>query len=132
MQKQQFCAEEESPPAKKILVADDEPAVVNLVKMLLEKKGFQVIGVQNPKDVFATAQKMLPKMLIIDASMNPNGYVIMQMIRGEPTTQHIPIIIMWARSPDPINDNQWQSGADFYLRKPINPIELFNIVDSFS
>jgi DNA-binding response OmpR family regulator len=114
---------------RRILVADDEPAILRLVHVILERHGYEVIGVDTRQHAMHIIQCEQPDFLILDASKpEPDGYAVMRQTRADPTTAHLPVLMLWAMSAEVEGDPEHEAGADYYLQKPINPAELVRIV----
>ncbi|MFP4403676.1 MAG: response regulator transcription factor [Nanoarchaeota archaeon] len=108
-----------------ILVVDDEPHIVNLVKLSLNKEAFNVKGVYSAREALENIKTNSPDLLIVDIMMpGVNGYELCKEIRTNTITQNIPIIILSAKTQ--LNDKLQaiDVGADDYLTKPFDPIEL--------
>ena len=107
-----------------ILLADDEKEIVDLLSLYLENAGFNVIGVFNGKEALDALYR---KDLKIDAAvldiMMPamDGYTLVRNIRE---TSSIPILILSARSDDSGKILGLDLGADDYITKPFNPLEI--------
>ena len=107
-----------------ILLADDEKEIVDLLSLYLENAGFSVIGVFNGKEAFDV---LCRKDAFIDAAvldiMMPgmDGYTLVRKIRE---TSNMPILILSARSDDSGKILGLDLGADDYITKPFNPLEI--------
>src|SRR5688572_18596767 len=108
--------------SKKILIADDDPAIVDSLKMMLELEGYEV----NTTTDGATIYKMeveYPDLLLLDIWMSgQDGREICKYLKNEPHTKHIPIIMVSA-SRDVMNSAK-ESGADDFIEKPFEQEEL--------
>src|SRR5262249_7091440 len=77
-----------------VLVCDDEPAVLETVKAVLEQRGYQVVTVCTGQEVIAQAQAQQPAVILLDLLMpQMNGWETMAALKRKPETQNIPIII---------------------------------------
>lgn len=120
------------PPQLKtrILVADDDPAILELVRINLEARGYEVLTVNNGAEAIRTAIREKPHLLIVDVLMpDVDGYEVMRVLKETPETAHIPIIVLTAYASDAGAMVSWMQGAESYLAKPFNPEELLMIVD---
>jgi DNA-binding response OmpR family regulator len=108
-----------------ILVVDDEPHIVNLVKLSLNKQNYNVKGAYSAREALENIQTNTPDLLIVDIMMpGINGYELCKTVRNNSITKNIPIIILSAKTQ--LNDKLQaiDVGADDYITKPFDPIEL--------
>ena len=110
---------------KRILIADDEPDVRELVVYRMRRSGYDVISAKNGEEAFELAVAELPDLVVADV-MRPrvDGYELTRRLRAEETTQRIPIILLTAKSQEVDVSHGFEAGADDYLKKPFNPDEL--------
>ena len=110
---------------KRILIADDEPDVRELVVYRMKRSGYEVVEAKNGEEAFALAVSEVPDLIVADVMMpRVDGYELTRRLRAEPTTQRIPIILLTARTQEADVSQGFESGADDYLKKPFNPDEL--------
>lgn len=106
----------------KILVADDDPAIVDAVQMMLELEGYEVDTTTNGETVYKIKEQF-PDLLLLDIWMSgQDGREICKYLKNEPHTKHIPIIMISA-SRDVI-DSAKKAGADDFIAKPFEMNEL--------
>ncbi len=117
-------------PKAKILVADDDPAIQELVRINLEVQGYQVITTGNGLEAIKKALSETPDLIILDIMMPEiDGYEVMKLLKGSEETRKIPIIILTAYASDEGALFSWAEGAEGYLAKPFNPEELVMLVE---
>ncbi len=112
---------------KKILVVDDDIHVLMMVEARLKGNGFSVIAVSSGEAALQMAREQKPDLILLDVAMPPpNGYQVCQTLKSDPEYRTIPIIMLTAKSSE--NDRFWgmEAGADGYLTKPYDPLELLN------
>ena len=103
--------------AIKVLVVDDEPEIVELLKDWLEMQGYEVHGTSDPQEALSTFSLINPDVSIVDLRMpGIDGFQLIVAIRRESDS---PIIIMSALVDDDSVIRGIQVGADDYLSKPI-------------
>jgi DNA-binding response OmpR family regulator len=110
---------------KNVLIVDDEPHIVNLVKLTLDQQAFNVQGAYTAREALRYVDSHIPDIIVVDIMMpGINGYELCQALRENKRTQHVPIIILSAKGQ--MNDklHAIDVGADDYLTKPFDPIEL--------
>ena len=116
--------------AKRILIADDEPAVARILQMHLESKGYEVITAGDGREALQQLDAAKPDLIILDVSMPyADGFEVLEIIRSSPDTRDIPVIMATAKASDSDIVQGWRSGADCYLTKPIDVNELMSFVD---
>jgi len=110
---------------KKILVADDEKDIVELIAYNLEREGFSVLSASDGRRALKTIRQDKPDLVILDLMMpEVSGMEVCRMIRGVPETAGLPIIMLTAKS-DPVDRILGlEIGADDYLTKPFHVREL--------
>src|SRR5215207_7439380 len=84
---------------KRILVADDEPSVCQLLELVLKSEGYEVIIAYNGDQLVRLAQGHMPDLLLIDLMMPQiDGYEAIRQLRNDTRTAHLPMIILTAKS----------------------------------
>src|SRR5688500_7075032 len=111
-----------------VLVADDDPNIVRLVTLYLGKAGFRVEQAIDGDEALRKVRDCTPDLLVLDVMMpGPDGLEICREIRR---ASDLPIIILSARTGDVDKIAGLQFGADDYVTKPFNPVELVARVQS--
>jgi DNA-binding response OmpR family regulator len=106
----------------KILIADDEEEIVEILELYLEKDGFQVIKAGDGLEAWELIQKIKIDMAVLDIMMpNIDGFNLTKKIRED---YNIPIIILSAKNQDNDKILGLGLGADDYITKPFNPLEV--------
>ncbi|HEX8598614.1 MAG TPA: response regulator transcription factor [Chloroflexia bacterium] len=107
---------------KTILVVDDEPNIVDLVRLYLHNEGFSVEQAHDGKQALERYRATRPALVVLDLMLpEVDGWEVCKQIRREGDT---PIIMLTARSDDIDKIVGLELGADDYLTKPFNPREL--------
>jgi DNA-binding response OmpR family regulator len=110
---------------KNVLIVDDEPHIVNLVKLTLDQGKFCVQGAYSAREAMRVVESQVPDVIVVDLMMpGVNGYELCQALRENTRTRHVPIIILSAKGQ--MNDklHAIDVGADDYITKPFDPLEL--------
>jgi two-component system alkaline phosphatase synthesis response regulator PhoP len=116
---------------KKILIADDEPDILEIIGFNLEKEGFIVYKAVDGNDAIAKAQKLLPDLIILDVMMPyKTGIEVCGILRQNPQLKEKPIILLTAINDEQTHIRGLESGADDYVNKPISPKVLVSRVNS--
>lgn len=109
----------------KIVVAEDEPDVLNLVASNLRNAGFEVIKAENGPAALAAARTQSPQLLVLDLMMpGLSGLEICRILKGDPATARLPIIMVTAKAEEIDRIVGLELGADDYVTKPFSPREL--------
>ncbi len=108
--------------AAKILIVDDDPKIVQLLKTYLEKEGFIVLTASRGDEGLQAARNNKPNLLILDLMLPEiNGLEVCRILRRESNT---PIIMLTARDEEPDKLIGLEIGADDYITKPFSPREV--------
>ena len=109
----------------KILLVDDEPAQLELLRYNLEKAGFETIQAENGRDAILLTEENEPDLVVLDWMMpETSGIDVCRELRSRAQTRLLPIIIVSARGEDGDRSLGLDSGADDYISKPFSPREL--------
>ncbi len=115
--------------SQKILVVDDEPHIVRLVQVNLQKAGYTVSTASNGREALEAVANEQPDLMVLDVMMpEMDGLETLKRLKGNPETDDIPVILLTAKAQDADVFEGWKSGADLYLTKPFNPGELLLFV----
>ncbi len=105
--------------AYKILIADDEPALLDTVRGYLEQAGFQVLTARNGRDAWFIFRHEHPDLVILDVMMpEMDGWEVARLIRKD---SQVPLLFLTARVDDIDQVTGLEIGADEYLTKPFSP-----------
>lgn len=111
---------------KKILVADDNAAIVDVMKMVLEREGFEVITTLNGKDILKLCEQK-PDLIFLDIWMSgADGNVLCKQIKENDGFRHIPVILFSASRK--IKQLTADCGAQDFLTKPFDLKDLLKLV----
>ena len=112
---------------KRILVVDDEPDIVEMIKVALESASYQVLTAFNGNECLEKAKKEKPDAIVLDIMMpEKDGFVTCKELKGDPQTQEIPVLILTAVGEHFANSRYAKSmglelEAEDYIDKPVNP-----------
>ncbi len=112
-----------------ILIVDDEPMTRNLLRLMLERAGFEISEAEDGLKALLIMAEQRPDVLLLDVMMpNMDGLTVCEKLRAQIETAVLPIILLSARtSPDAVKAGI-DAGATKYLGKPINRQELINTI----
>ena len=109
----------------KILIIDDDTAILELIKVNLELLGHEAITASDGVRGFALARQELPDLIILDVMMpDVDGFTVASRIRNNPSTKDIPILMLTALSMIQDKTKGFDAGVDDYLVKPFELEEL--------
>jgi DNA-binding response OmpR family regulator len=112
-------------PMQRILVVDDEVDVLELVTYNLRRAGYEVSLATNGLDAIDLARSQRPDLIILDLMLpEVHGFDVCDVLRKDPTTANIPIIMLTAWASDSARVLGLEVGADDYITKPFSPREL--------
>ncbi len=110
---------------KKILVVDDEPSILTLLKMNLEMNRYEVLTAENGNDAIQITQAQSPDLILLDLMLpDIDGVSVCQRIRTESATRTIPIIMLTAKTDETDMIIGLEVGADDYITKPFSVREV--------
>jgi two-component system alkaline phosphatase synthesis response regulator PhoP len=110
---------------KRILVVDDEVAIVRMLKDRLESAGFEVLTAYDGAQAVEVARQERPDLIIMDVTMpRMDGLTAAKQLRSDPTTAHIPIVMLTARGQESDEQAGYAAGAVRYFTKPFSPRQL--------
>ncbi|MBC7722221.1 MAG: response regulator transcription factor [Pedobacter sp.] len=119
------------PKAKRILIADDEPDILEIVSYNLSKEGYDVYTAKDGSEAVAQAKLLNPDLIILDVMMpKKNGVEVCQLLRSMPAFQETLIIFLTAMSDEASQIKGLETGADDYVNKPISPKVLISRVNA--
>lgn len=115
----------------KILIADDEPDILEILQFNLNTEGYEVITAKNGDEAIIKAKSASPDLIILDIMMpGKNGIDVCRELRTNPQFNNTLIIFLTAISDDLSEVKGLESGADDYLNKPIRPKVLLSKVNA--
>ena len=116
----------------KILIVDDEPDVIEIVKRSLTRNEFSFVSAQDGLSAFETALKEIPDLIILDWNLPlMSGIEVLKNLKGNSSTQKIPVIIATGIMTNSSNlKTALEAGASDFIRKPADPVELYSRVKS--
>ena len=117
--------------SKQLLLIDDDPNLILLVKDYLEFRGYDVTTAENGREALEVLEQEVPDMIICDVMMpEMDGYSLVKHIRQEPKINTVPVLFLSAKGQSQDRVKGLNEGADFYMVKPFEPEELVAQVES--
>ncbi len=115
---------------KTILVADDSPTIVEIMRFMLNNMGYQVEVATDGIEAIDRTYAVRPDLILLDIEMpKMNGYQVCRLIKADRATSHIPVLILTSR--DLASDRFWglATGADEYVVKDLEDESLFDHIE---
>ena len=113
----------------RILIVDDSPSQLMGIRRIVEKLGHEALTAEDGAAGVEAAKRELPDLILMDVVMpNLNGFQATRSITREPSTRHIPIVLVTTKDQD--TDRVWgmRQGAKAYITKPFSETELADII----
>ena len=108
-----------------ILIADNEPDILRFVEVNLRLEGFDVVVAHDGAEALERARQLRPQLILLDVMMpSIDGYEVCRRLRADPRTSQVPVIFLTAKSLVADKVTGLTAGADDYVLKPFDPIEL--------
>jgi two-component system, OmpR family, alkaline phosphatase synthesis response regulator PhoP len=106
----------------KVLIADDEPDIIEFLSYNLDKEGFEVYSAENGTQALAIARSQRPQIILLDIMMpDMDGVEVCRMLREDRSFDSTAIVFLTARSEDYSQIAGFDAGADDYITKPVRP-----------
>jgi CheY-like chemotaxis protein len=119
--------------SKKILVVDDSKTALMMEREILERRTtYQCVTASDGQEAVEKAQQELPDLILMDVVMpRMNGFEACKMMRRQPSTREIPIVLVTTRGEESYMEAGFQSGCNDYITKPVNGTELVALLQSY-
>ncbi len=115
---------------KKILVADDEPNILQSVKLVLEEEGYQVVTAKDGEETLSLALKETLDLIILDIKMPKiSGQEVYRLLKENEKSQHIPVMILTAIGEEIPQREGWKLNCVDYITKPFSPYAIVERVN---
>ena len=116
---------------KRVVCIEDEPEMIDLVKLILSRKGFQVVGAMGGREGLEAIQREKPDLVLLDLMMpDMDGWEVYQQIKADPDLKQIPVVVVTAKaqSIDKVLGLHIAK-VDDYITKPFGPQELLESIE---
>ena len=112
--------------ANRIMVVDDDPAILDVLRLILEDEGYEVVTASNEDEVFGW-DAARPELILLDLWLSgDSGQTICRRLKADPTTSQIPVILVSANQDSA--EIARDSGADGFIRKPFDLDEILAMI----
>jgi DNA-binding response OmpR family regulator len=117
------------PAGETVLVVDDEEDILLLCRVNLEFEGYRVVTASSGLDGLKLAHQFHPNLVLLDVMMPAmDGWHVLESLKSEPDTEHIPVIMLTARVQGEDQMRGWSGGAADYIMKPFSPVALLGAI----
>jgi len=112
-----------------ILVVDDDPVIQKLLSVNFEMEGYRVVTASDGLDGLAQVEAVNPDIILLDVMMpRMDGLTVARKLKSDPSTKGIPIVLLSAKAQSTDIQLGLEAGADDYITKPFDPLELLDKV----
>ena len=112
---------------KTIMVVDDNPDIITIVKTILEGKGYKVLSAYSGPELLTCLEGQKPDLIVLDIMMpQMDGLEVLTRLKGAPDTSSIPVILLTAKVQYEDVLGGYKLGADYYITKPFTSTQLVN------
>jgi two-component system response regulator VicR len=116
---------------RRVVYIEDEPEMIDLVRLILNRRGYEIIGANGGRDGLDLIRKEIPDLVLLDLMMpDMDGWDVYQQMKADQNTQNIPVIVITAKaqSIDKVLGLHIAK-VDDYISKPFSPQELVDSVE---
>jgi DNA-binding response OmpR family regulator len=119
------------PQEVRLLVIDDDPVIVDLLRVNFEIEGFEVASAADGQEGLERARAERPNLILSDIMMpRVDGLQLLSQLRSDPFTAGIPVVLLSAKAQNAEVQRGLALGADDYVTKPFDPMELLDRVNA--
>ena len=112
-----------------ILIVEDEPQTVKLIKFILEKDDYSTISAKDGEEGLRMVKKRKPDLIVLDLMLpKMDGYQLCETLKTDPDTKQIPVLVLTALDTGPDFEKALEKKADWYITKPFDPQHLLKRV----
>jgi CheY-like chemotaxis protein len=113
----------------RVLVVDDDPQVLKLLRLNFELEGYDVVSATNGEEALELVRGDSPDVVVCDVMMpGIDGLEVVRRLRAHPDTVTLPLVVVSAKAQRADVSEGLRLGADAYVTKPFDPIELLQVV----
>ncbi|MCX5726139.1 MAG: response regulator [Candidatus Saganbacteria bacterium] len=118
--------------AKKILIIEDHPATVEMIRILLEVEGFEIAVAYNGKSGIEKVSSEKPDLILLDVMMPEiSGLDVCRKLKDKEETKKIPVVIVSIKASEENVKAGMEAGANDYIGKPFDPRKLIETINKY-
>jgi DNA-binding response OmpR family regulator len=115
---------------RKVLFVDDDQGIREVISIILEESGYQIITIDQDKDIEETILRECPEVILLDIWISGHdGRTILKRIKSNPKTAHLPVIMISAKNDGEVVAKE--AGADDFIAKPFEMEELLSKIEKY-
>jgi DNA-binding response OmpR family regulator len=108
-----------------VLLAEDEPNIVESLTFLLERAGFHINVASDGRQALEAALEQQPAVLVLDLMLPElDGYEVLRQLRSDPKGEHLPVLMLTAKGQRIDRETAIECGADLFMTKPFANAEI--------
>ena len=116
----------------RILLVDDEPAILKIVAKRLEASGYEVLTAKDGDEALKKVKNENPQLIVLDVMLPKlSGYEVCRWLKSDIRYKKIPVIMLTARAQESDEEFGYACGTDAYVRKPFRAQELLATIKTF-
>jgi len=117
-------------PKREILIVEDNPQTVKLIKFILEKNNYSTVSAKDGEQGLQMAKEKKPDLIILDLMLpGMDGYRVCETLKADTDTKVIPILVLTALDTGGDFEKALEKKADWYITKPFEPQHLLKRID---
>jgi len=117
--------------AVRMLVVDDDPVILKLLRISFEMEGFEVLSAADGQEGLQRARSEHPDVVLSDVMMpRVDGLQLLAELKADPATARLPVVLLSAKAQNAEVRQGLAMGADDYVTKPFDPLELLDRVNA--
>ena len=114
----------------RVLVVDDDTTILRLLQVNLEMEGHEVHTADDGRGALERVRDVEPEVVLLDVMMpHVDGWQVCERLREDHAFDELPVIFLSARAQQADIARGWHAGADAYITKPFDPLELVGLVE---
>lgn len=114
----------------RVLAVDDDPTILRLLQVNLEMEGHEVHTADNGQAALERVREVEPEVVLLDVMMpHVDGWQVCEQLRSDTAFDHLPIVFLSARAQEADLERGRSVGADAYITKPFDPLELVELIE---
>jgi len=115
----------------RILVVEDQDSIRRMIEALVQARGYEVTAVASGTKALDVASTEPPDLVLLDLMLpgQYDGFEVCRRLRGEPTTEHVPVVVISALDDAESRAKATEAGATAYYTKPFSPIALLKEIE---
>lgn len=116
-----------------VLAVDDDETIQRLLQVNLEMEGYEVVIAGDGTEALERARELHPDLILLDVMMpEVDGWEVCRRLRDDPDLEDVPVVFLSARAQEADVERGTELGADAYITKPFDPIELLELVEELT